>query len=733
MTKPALTAHDREVIEAAAADKKSGRVFARIMDGETVANGRRDQLIEAFIDHVLAHGAEDSGSITRILQTADLIEVVYPPDFSLARAAFERPNRGPKAALGRFGNELVQGPITEPIGAPLQQPIGAPTHMEDASSSSSFVDQTDAEEDPSTAAFLANMRARQAARANDDNLEDRRTKESFDDEAAYIARMRYTPHDEWRDEKWCEIDFDGNAEPSDNSPGPLEYELPGAPPSPFSVEETEWEREWRASHVKLVAFYRDHPDPSQAERGAAHDVHEAELLALKKKFHGTAFTDAGTRWFVPDDTVRENFTTPKAGPDAKKSVETFTPGDIGREAKRRANLDHVIATAEGKDENAGRWGVIDIAPYLDPNRPRLQATIFPRFDDGVCLFYRGKVHWISGEPESGKSLLAQVGCAIELAAGNSVLYIDFEDDAESVVKRVAMFGVTDEQMIKGFGYVAPDSAINPRYRDRLTPLLSIAADASIIVLDGLNDAMGSSGYDPNSSRDFYEWWGVVAKPLLLAASEHAAIIVIDHVVKDKEKRGQWPSGTGQKLAKAHVHYGFNLYKPFGICMTGRAYIRLLKDKPGGNKSHGGPWKQGEGQSFASFTVQSARIKTRAGERIETKVALISDGTVRGEFRPTILMERVSDYLSLPTTNIPASKTGIEGGVKGKAEDIRKALDVLVEEKFVAVNKDKKWPTFTVLKPYKVDEDPKGRTSANPNEFLLTADEVSGQFPQETNS
>jgi hypothetical protein len=379
-------------------------------------------------------------------------------------------------------------------------------------------------------------------------------------------------------------------------------------------------------------------------------------------------------------------------------------------------------TSDGK-EDSNDWRLVDIRPYLDPNRPRLQTTLFPRFDDGVHLFYRGKVHWISGEPESGKSLLAQAACAIELAAGNSVLYLDFEDDVESVTQRVAMFGVSEDQMIEGFGYVAPDTPISPRFRDRLAPLLDVAAKATIIVLDGLNDAMGSSGYDSNSGKDFYEWWSVVAKPLLVASSEHAAILVIDHVVKDKEKRGQWPSGTGQKLAKAHVHYGFSLYKPFGVGMTGRAYIRLLKDKPGGIKEYGGKWAQGEGQSFAAFTIRSERIKSRTGSRIDTKFALTSDGVDRGAFRPTVYMEKVSEFLDRPTTKLPASKNAIEGGVNGKAEHVRKAIDILVAEQFIEVDTSKSFPTFKPVKPYQTKDDPLGQTNANPDDFLRTAGEV----------
>jgi hypothetical protein len=51
----------------------------------------------------------------------------------------------------------------------------------------------------------------------------------------------------------------------------------------------------------------------------------------------------------------------------------------------------------------------------------------------------------------------------------------------------------------------------------------------------------------------------------------------------------------------------------------------------------------------------------------------------GEFRPTRLMEKVSEYLE--RWGEPASRGQIEQDVKGKAEYLRRAIDVLVAEEF----------------------------------------------------
>ncbi len=405
-------------------------------------------------------------------------------------------------------------------------------------------------------------------------------------------------------------------------------------------------------------------------------------------------------------------------------------------------LEELNAALSGteEDDGLGLWRLGDISESLRNDRVIQPTELFPRLDDGVMTLYRHKVHWFSGEPESAKSLCAQVACAVEVVRGNNVLYIDFEDDEQSVVDRVRMFGVSNEAMLKHFKYISPPTPIGdkPHERARLGPLLKYTTTCSLVILDGINEGMGSSGFNPNDGRDFYTWWRLVAKPLIAVATG-AAFIAIDHVVKDPEKQGMYASGSIQKGAKAHVHYRFNLDKTFGEGLTGRARIRLLKDKPGHLKKYGGPFTPGAGQPFAVFVVRSEVIKSRSDPRVETTFALVSDGVERGKFRPTYIMENLSDYLHAPSTQLPASKAGIEKGTKGDANTKPKALDCLIEEGYVekipkGAKADPKragaykgpggaYDSFAPIKPYKVKDDPLAKNDINPMAFLMKADAV----------
>ena len=51
-----------------------------------------------------------------------------------------------------------------------------------------------------------------------------------------------------------------------------------------------------------------------------------------------------------------------------------------------------------------------------------------RRNDGVGLFYPGKVHTVSSESEAGKTWLLLSVVLDELGRSNAVVYVDFEDD-----------------------------------------------------------------------------------------------------------------------------------------------------------------------------------------------------------------------------------------------------------------------------------------------------------------
>jgi hypothetical protein len=115
---------------------------------------------------------------------------------------------------------------------------------------------------------------------------------------------------------------------------------------------------------------------------------------------------------------------------------------------------------------ASSWQPVDLDAILD-GEPEPPPSICMR-DDGACLFYPGKTHWIQGESESLKTWLLLLAAQEQIALGNHVLYFDFEDSAKGVTGRLLALGCSRDAILKYFHYVHPDEPFTGK-PETLTP------------------------------------------------------------------------------------------------------------------------------------------------------------------------------------------------------------------------------------------------------------------------
>ncbi|MGH3814158.1 MAG: hypothetical protein ACRDUV_17195 [Pseudonocardiaceae bacterium] len=66
------------------------------------------------------------------------------------------------------------------------------------------------------------------------------------------------------------------------------------------------------------------------------------------------------------------------------------------------------------------------------------------------------MHWFQGEPESGKSWVAQHAAAEVLNDGGTVIYIDHESSPDAVVTRLLLLGVDRATIRARLLYVQPE-------------------------------------------------------------------------------------------------------------------------------------------------------------------------------------------------------------------------------------------------------------------------------------
>lgn len=275
------------------------------------------------------------------------------------------------------------------------------------------------------------------------------------------------------------------------------------------------------------------------------------------------------------------------------------PGDDG--AATLGGSGAVALTDEA--ETFTTWLPVDLGPILDGTVVQPTATFMVRID-GNGLMYPGRVHWFQGEPESGKSWVLQLSVAQTLMNGGTALYLDFEQDAATVVSRLRLLGTSVDDIRRGFTYVQPEVSW-AREHEHFTALL--VPDYDIAVVDGVTDALGTGQASLNDNEEVARWMRQV--PRRIARDTGAAVGCVDHVVKDKEGRGRYALGAQAKLAGVDgATYIVEPEEPLAPGLRGVLVIRLMKDRYGAVRSVCPPWRKSDRSQEAARVVIDATGK-----------------------------------------------------------------------------------------------------------------------------
>ena len=315
------------------------------------------------------------------------------------------------------------------------------------------------------------------------------------------------------------------------------------------------------------------------------------------------------------------------------------------------------------------------------------APEFLARNDGHRLFYRGKINALLGESESGKTWVALHAVAQSLHLQEKVIYLDFEDSGKGILSRLRALGLEDRHF-ENFTYANPDQNLTLDERiDLIDALMEIVPE--LIVVDGVNAAMTLLNLELTSNRDATFFSQQLLKPLALSG---ACVITIDHVTKSKESRGNYAIGAQAKRADINgAAIMCEVVLPFGRGMSGELTLKVTKDRPGHVRANSKEAK------FAG-TVQ---LKSSATGSVE--MTILAPNGERNRLRPTHLMEAVSKVLEAAQGAL--SKNAIEKDVKGKAEWVRVACQVLIDEKYVGIeNGARNSLNLKLLRPYREADD-----------------------------
>lgn len=343
----------------------------------------------------------------------------------------------------------------------------------------------------------------------------------------------------------------------------------------------------------------------------------------------------------------------------------YSGGDIAR----------VIEQLEQPLAAASTWKPVDVPLILAGDLTPPQPTILERAEDHNALLYPGRVHTFQGESESLKSWIALLACAQQIEAGRPVLYLDFEDTAESILGRLLSMSVPKGELGGLFTYIRPGEGLDVGAAHQLERLIT-QRRYTLAVVDGVTEAMSLDGLDLLDNKDVATWLARLPRRI---ADLGPAVVMIDHVTKSKDSRDRYAIGAQHKLAGIDgaafsidpihplAHLAENAVEP----VTGVSRITITKDRPGAVR----------GFAAGNRHVGELHITAYPDRGITARIVPAVE-LPEGGFRPTHLMEKISQIL----TGVPEpglSKRAIRGGVKGKSEAKDLALELLVAEGYVA--------------------------------------------------
>lgn len=333
----------------------------------------------------------------------------------------------------------------------------------------------------------------------------------------------------------------------------------------------------------------------------------------------------------------------------------------------------------------GGWDRIDLTPVVNGEWEPPQPTIMLR-TDGRGLLYPGLVHTFQGEPESGKSMLAQAVAAGILAAGGRVLYLDFESDRGTVVSRIMALGAPAQAVLERMHYLNPDTRPdpNPEAWELWQGILATPYDLAII--DGVNEALSVYGYSLMDNDDVTAWGR--ALPRALATGTGAAVVCVDHVTKSKDGRNRFAIGAQAKLS--YLTGASYTIEPTEYLAPGRRgvlSIRVGKDRPGGVRAFAAPDFQQADRTQAVAQAVFDSEGREPGDRIrytlENPLKMGHSPLRVDQKRPTAIMAAISaEYEKADAEGRTITVTTARKLVKGTSELKTNAVNALLAEGYL---------------------------------------------------
>ena len=192
---------------------------------------------------------------------------------------------------------------------------------------------------------------------------------------------------------------------------------------------------------------------------------------------------------------------------------------------------------------------------------------------------------------------------------------------------------------------------------------------SLVIIDATDGGFANLDLDPNVTKDANTFKARVLDPL---KAKRCTVLLLDHAstsvaMTGGRKRGAM--GNTKKLGNVDVSLHIKVEQAGAPNRPGKYIITVDKDRSAQLRSIS--HRSGESDVLTTMVTRMAENETRL------TVTFIQPG----EFRPTHLMEKVSEVLE-GSFGMPLSKRQVVERVSGKRDTVILAIDMLVAEGFI---------------------------------------------------
>jgi hypothetical protein len=307
----------------------------------------------------------------------------------------------------------------------------------------------------------------------------------------------------------------------------------------------------------------------------------------------------------------------------------------------------------------------DLDAIWDGDDSECHADVAPALENGQCIFYRGTIGAVMGQPSAGKSIFLLTAEIAEALAGGRVWVLDPEDSSKRYIGRLKKFGA-QKSILKNIRHCQFPS--HEDFQELLAEANSLPEDQrpTMVVLDGMAVLMAQDGLKENQNDDVLAFIQTRCKPWKKLG---ASVILADHVTK--ADGGLWGRGGGAKKGEYdNATYFLKVKSQFSSKKDGVTQVILAKDRHTAIGFMGQHVFDLKVSKENEQGLQEAKIIDVRSENSEDK-----------PFRPEHLMEQVLKYLQSAGDS---SRSAIRASVSGRTQWVDLAINTLIEDGLVEI-------------------------------------------------